>query len=290
MKLFDLQLFAEEAGAMAVSEPATPTAENPGTGATGETATSAGEQAAPAEDQPSFEDLIKGQYKKEFGAKVQEAVNKRFKNQQDYKDKWDGLSPLLSALGQRYGVQAGADGELDLEALKEQIENDKSLYEEEAFRRGMSVEDLQQMKRLEYENAQLRRQQEMTAEEQRNQAAFQKLVEAGEELKQIYPDFDLGYELGNPEFGRLIAVDIPLKTAYEIVHKDEILEGGMRYAVQQTQKKIVNSIQAGQRRPVENGASGQGAADSGRIDPSKLTRADIARIKREAERGARITF
>lgn len=289
--LLNLQLFAEEAGAMADSGAfASSAAENPGTGATGETATSAGEQAAPAEGSPSFDDLIKGQYKKEFGAKVQEAVNKRFRNQQNYQEKLEKLSPILSVLGQRYGIGQNAEGEIDLDALQEQIANDRSMYEEEAFQRGMSVEDLQQMKRLEYENAQLRRQQELSAEEQRNQAAFQQLVEAGEQLKAIYPDFDLSTEMNNPAFGRLIAVDIPLRTAYEIIHHDEIMEGSMRYAVQQTRNKIANSIQAGARRPAENGASGQGAADSGRIDPSKLTRKDIERIKKAAERGARITF
>ena len=288
--LLDLQLFAEEAGAPAVSAPATPAAENPGTGATGEPAASAGEQAAPAEGSPSFDDLIKGQYKKEFGQKVQEAVNKRFRNQQDFKDKFEKLTPLLSVLGQRYGVGQNAEGELDLDALQQQIANDNSLYEEEAFQRGMKVEDLRELKRLEYENAQLRRRQEMSAEEARNQAAFQQLVEAGEQLKAIYPDFDLGEEMGNPEFGRLIAVDIPLRTAYEIVHRDEIMEGSMRYAVQQTEKKLAKSIQAGARRPAENGSSGQGAADSGRIDPSKLTRQEIARIRKAAERGERITF
>lgn len=288
MKLFDLQLFSEEGGAAADEGTfASPAAENPesnGVATGGE-----GEQVAPAEE-PTFDDLIKGQYKKEFGAKVQEAVNKRFKNQQDYQEKWDRLSPLLGMLGQRYGVGPGENGEIDLNALQQQITNDTSLYEQEAFDRGMRPEDLQLIKQLEYENEQLRRVNEANAMEEQSQAAYRALVEEGEHLKSVYPDFDLGLEMQNPDFGRLIAVDIPLRTAYEIVHKDEIMEGSMRYAVQQTEEKIANSIKSGMKRPAENGTQGQSAGNQGRLDPSKLTREQLAEIKRRAERGERITL
>ena len=288
MKLFDLQLFSEEGGAAADEGTcASPAAENPesnGVATGGE-----GEQVAPAEE-PTFDDLIKGKYKKEFGAKVQEAVNKRVKNQQDYQEKWDRLSPLLGMLGQHYGVGLSENGEIDLNALQQQITNDTSLYEQEAFDRGMRPEDLQLIKQLEYENEQLRRVNEANAMEEQSQAAYRALVEEGERLKSVYPDFDLGLEMQNPDFGRLIAVDIPLRTAYEIVHKDEIMEGSMRYAVKQTEEKIANSIKSGMKRPAENGTQGQSAGDQGRLDPSKLTRAQLAEIKRRAERGERITL
>lgn len=285
--MLDLQCFAEGESA-AIAEDGAPestTAENPAPEGT------AGEQAAPAGEQTErFEELIKGKYKKDFDTQVQKILSSRFKNQKDHQAILDRMRPAMELMAQRYGLVPDGKKGLDYEALYQKLVDDNSMYEEEAFQRGMQVEDLKRMKQLEIENARLQRSASEAAKEAESRKAYDALVRAGKELKTVYPDFDLHAEMQNPAFGRLVAVGVPLRTVYEVVHKDEILSGGMQYAVQKTQEKISKSIQSGLARPSENGASSQASAEIGSLDPSKLTQKDFAQIKARAERGERITF
>lgn len=284
----NLQLFAEE-GMADTGDLASPTAENPvGDGvATG----TEGEQIAPAQEMETW-DSIKSKYKKEIGEEVKAGINKRFKNQRDLQAQIDSIDPMMRALAERYGVQADANGNIPTQMLIQKVMDDNSMYEQEAFQRGMSVEDLKQFKALERENAQLRMQSQRSAEEQEWDA----IVQEGNAVREVYPEFDLEMEMQNPQFGRLLATlkksgfNNALQTAYESVHRDEIMGGAMRYAVQQTQQKISNSIQSGMNRPAENGTQGNSAGAPTALDPSKLTKAQIEDMKMRAMRGERITF
>ena len=289
-KFLNLQLFAEEG--MADSGLATTSAENVSTdGVATEGAT---DQIATGEEStvPTWDELIKGQYKKEYNQAVKDAVNKRFKNQRNLQGQIDSIDPMVRALAQKYNVNPNADGSIPIDALTKMVMDDNSMYEKEAFERGMSVQDLKELKRLEVENAQLRSANQRT----REQEEWNMIEAQSESLKQIYPDFDLDLEMANPQFGRLLATmqssgfPNPVQTAYEAVHREEIMGGAMRYAVTQTEQKISNSIQSGMRRPKENGSGNQAAASIGATDPSKLTMAQLQDIKKRAERGERISF
>lgn len=290
---FDLQLFAEEGisvGADFSSEGITePTAENSNTDgvATG----GMEDQAAPEAE--SWDSMIKGRYKKEYDNAVQKAVNRRFRNQQNLQTRIDKIDPLVRLMAEKYGVTPEKDGSISIDALTQKITSDNSMYEQEAFQRGMSVDDLREMKRLEAENNQLRMASQRSAEQQEWEA----IVSEGDELKGLYPEFDLDTEMANPQFGRLLATfkrsGFPdaLRTAYEAIHRDEVISGAMRHAVTTTEQKISNSIQSGMRRPIENGSgSGNATAKVGSVDPSKFTKAQLEEIKKRAERGERITF
>ena len=293
-KFLNLQLFGEEGGDMAGSDMgssmdvANPGAENVSEG--GVATTEGTEQVATAEE--SWNDMIKGRYKKEYDAAVQKAVNKRFKNQQNLQSQIDSIDPIVRQLASRYGVQPNADGSIPIDQLSAKLNEDDSMYEQEAFQRGMSVQDLKQLKALENENRMLKANNQRTAEQQEWDA----IVSQGDATREVYPDFDLDVELQNPQFGRLLATmqksGFPnaVQTAYEAVHRDEIMGGAMRYAVAQTEQKISNSIQSGMRRPSENGTRQQSSSTIGNMDPSKLTRDQIAEIKRRAERGERVIF
>ncbi len=284
----NLQLFGEE-GMADTGELATSAAENPvGDGVATETN---GEQIATAPEVESW-DSIKSKYKKEIGEEVKAGINKRFKNQRDLQSQIDMIDPMVKALAERYGIAADANGSIPIQALTAKVMDDNSMYEQEAFQRGMSVEDLKQIKALERENAQLRMQSQRSQEAQEWDA----IVQEGNAVKEVYPEFDLDMEMQNPQFGRLLATlkksgfQNALQTAYESVHRDEIMGGAMRYAVQQTQQKISNSIQSGMNRPVENGTQGNSSGAPTALDPSKLTKAQIEDMKMRAMRGERITF
>lgn len=295
--LLNLQLFAEDGGAdmAGTGELATPATENPvsdgvATGGTGEQVVTAPQDGQPQEE--TFESLIAGKYKKEYEQSIKSAMQKRFKNQRDLQSKVDRIDPIVRTMAERYNIKPAADGSISIDDLHNAIMNDNAAYEQEAFQRGMNVEDLKQLKRLEAENASLRMQNARTAE----QREWDALVAQGEQVREMYPEFDLDAEMQNPQFGRLLATmqksGFPnaVRTAYEAVHREEIMGGAMRYAVQQTEQKISKSIQSGMRRPAENGTTQQAAASVGTTDPSKLTRAQIEDIKKRAERGEKITF
>lgn len=289
-KFLNLQLFAEEG--MADSGLATTSAEN--VSSDGVATEGSTDQIATGTESniPGWDELIKGQYKKEYNQAVKEAVNKRFKNQRNLQGQIDSIDPMVRALAQKYGVNANPDGSIPIDALTRMVMDDNSLYEQEAFERGMSVQDLKEFKRLEAENKQLRSANQRTREEQE----WDGIVSQAESLKNVYPNFDLDEEMSNPNFGRLLATmqnsgfPNPVQTAYEAVHREEIMGGAMAYAVQQTQQKISNSIQSGMNRPIENGSRNQSAGSIGAVDPSKLTKAQLNDIKMRAERGERISF
>lgn len=289
--LFNLQLFGEEGGDMASTDMGTgdlanPVAENVSTD--GVATEGDAEQVATVDD--SW-DAMKSKYKKEYDADVKKAINKRFRNQQDLQRKLDSFAPIVNQLASKYGIAAEMDGTYNLEKVSNALMNDNAMYEQEAFERGMSVEDLKQLKSLEAENRMLKANNQRTAE----QEEWNAIVASGEQTKEMYPEFDLDNEMQNPMFGRLLATmqrsgfPNPVQTAYEAVHRDEIMGGAMRYAVAQTEQKISNSIQSGMRRPSENGTK-QASPASVAYDPSKLTREQISEYARRAARGERITF
>lgn len=291
---FNLQLFGEEAdmaGADIGSDVGNATNEVENVVSDGVATEGSAEQVAPVEEE-SFDSLIKGKYKKEYGKAVENAINKRFRNQQNLQARIDSVDPIIRQMAQRYGIQPNPDGSIPIDKLQAQLDADDSAYEREAFERGMSVKDLKQMKQMELELSQIKREQTRTREQQE----WDNIVSQGNEVKQMYPDFDLASEMENENFGRLLATfqrsGFPnaVRTAYEAVHRDEIMGGAMRYAVAQTEQKISNSIQSGMRRPVENGTSQQSASTVGNLDPSKLTKEQLQDFKRRAERGERITF
>ena len=294
--LFDLQFFGEEgaaAGGEISTGDAATTAGNAGTegvatgGTAEQSATATGESQEPAEE--TWESLISGKYKKEYGKAVQSAVNKRFKTQSAQHNL---LDPVVRGLAKKYGISPNADGSIPLEALNRAYLDDNEQYEQEAFKKGMPVEELKQMKALERENAALRQRQS----QEENNRYWAAMEEQARQLQSEFPGLDFATEMENPEFGHQLAFfkgsdpAHAVEKAYKAVHMDEIMSGAMQYAVQRTNSQISRAIQSGSKRPAENGMQGQGAGRSFSIDPSKLTAEQRADYIRRAQRGERITF
>ena len=231
-----------------------------------------------------FKDLVKGKYKEQYGAAVKSAVDARFKSTQETVDRYNKASPLFDMLASKYGTEAG-----DIDALVKAVEEDDSYYESEAFEKGMSVSQLREVKKFERENAALRAQIEESQQRQAADQIFSKWMGEAENVKTIYPSFDFQSELQNAQFQSLLKSGIPVQTAYEVIHKDEIIPHAMQIAVNETARKITNSIKSGTRRPAE-GATGNSSAAVVKTDPSKLTYADRREIERRVARGERIVF
>ena len=192
----------------------------------------------------------------EYNKQMQATIQGRLRSAKGAEEALGKLTPALELLAR----QEGLDPEnLDYDALAKAISNNKSYYEDKALEMGVSVETAMQIDQQERDTARQQREQERTIEEQKMQRHFQSLQQQGEAMKKTFPNFDLMKELKNPAFVRMTAPDvgISVEDAYYAVHRNEIQTASMQVAAQKTAQKLSNSIQAGNRRPSENGTSGQ---------------------------------
>ena len=286
LKTLDLQLFAEggsgDGGTGSAGE----------SGATGTAAVSQtsitdadGTTATTIDREAEFEKLIKGEYKDLYDSRMQDTIQKRLKGHKEIADKFEALTPTLEALAKKYGVDVS-----DIDALNKAIEEDDTYYEEEALEKGVTVQQLKEIKKMEKENAELKK---LRDEQNAKEAAEQKVagwMEESKQVKAIYPQFDLKSELQNPKFVDLLRVPgVDVRTAYELTHKDEIIAGAMQFTAKTVEKKIADKIAANGARPTENGLNSQSASLT-KSDVSQLSKADILDIQRRVARGEKISF
>ena len=242
------------------------------------------EPAAQVDRKAEFEKLIKGEYKDEYDARVQDTVQKRLKGSKDIVDKYNALTPTLEMMAKKYGVDPG-----DIEALTKAIEEDNSFYEEEALERGITVQQLKEIKKMERENAALKAQMAEAERQENGKKLYAQWMQQADETKQVYPTFDLQAEMQNQTFLDLLRSNIDVRTAYEVTHKDEIIAGAMQFTAKTVESKIVNKIASGGARPQENGMAKQSAAVV-KSDVSQLTNQDIDEVMRRVARGERVSF
>lgn len=242
------------------------------------------DDAAVADPAQEWQNIRNNTHKAQFDADVQQIVQQRLKNSKEAEEKLGKLAPILESVAKKYGKDPA-----DIDGLLAAYNDDNSLYEEEAERRGVSVEVLKTIKGLERQRDQAQAANEQTAAQMRFQQHVQMLSQQAEQAKQVYPGLDLRAELANDTFRRLVSPDVgvDVRTAYEVVHRNELQNAMMQMATQKTQQQVVNSIQAGQRRPVENGVQRTPGLDV-RDDPSKWTKQDRAEVRRRVRNGERI--
>ena len=239
----------------------------------------------PAQDRSAaFESLIKGEYKGEYEARIKDTISKRLKGTEETVAKYQKAEPILSTLAAKYGVNEG-----DIEALSKAIEDDESFYEDEALEKGITVQQVKEMRKMQRENAAMKAQLEQQKTREEGEAILAGWMQQAEQVKQIYPAFDLREELQNEQFRNLLSSNIPVQTAFEVIHRNEILPAAMQYTAKQVEAKVANNVRAGKTRPAE-GAMGSQSAAVYKSDVSQLTDADMAEINRRVMRGEKIRF
>ncbi len=302
--VINLQLFAEGAGGGdggTVSE-----------GATGETATAAVSQRKGVKENPlanvkygiqaeevtaspavevvvtedrnaKYEAFIK-ENKDLDDARIQNIVQKRLKGTKETVDRYNALTPTIEMLAKKYGVEA-----TDIEALNKAIQEDDSYYEEEALEKGITVQQLKEIRKMERENAELKAQMNEQTRKENAAQQYSAWMKQAEEAKRTYPSLDLNTEAKNPQFLRLLNSGVDVATAYAVIHKDEIIPAAMQYTAKAVERKITNNIIANGARPTENGISSQSATVT-KSDVSQLTKADRLEVLRRVARGEKISF
>lgn len=248
------------------------------------------QETAEAQTDPNaeFEKLIKGQYKQQYDARVQDTMRQRLKGKDsqiaDLTTKQKAVEPILELLGRRYGVDTG-----DIAALSRAIEADDSYFESAAEEHGMSVDQYRQFRAMERENAELKKAVQDRKDREQADRLYAQWNAQAQEAKGMYPGLDLKAELQNPKFLDLLRSNIDVKTAYEVIHKDEIIPAAMHIAAKNVESKLAKKIASGGTRPVENGV-GSGSAAVVKSDVSKLSKNDIDEVMRRVARGERVTF
>ncbi len=297
----DLRMFGEGGGGAAGGDGGAASAEG-GTDVSAGTAPEAGAPAvegaeAPPEKTPEMRraeyDKLISEYRDIYDAErknaIEKAVNDRFKGVNKKMQAYEKFVPLMETFAGRYGVDPA-----NTDALIEAISNDNALYEDEAMQRGMSVDQLKAFKRMEAEVNMHRR---ARAEQQRREELRQTFAawdQQAETAKQFYPGFDLRKELNDPQTGErfraLLGSRVDVKTAYEVIHQQEIISGVASRVAEDTSAKVRNDIAARGRRPAEAGAAGTPGIKTEKINPANLTNKELDEISRRVLRGERVTF
>ena len=256
-----------------------------------DTDTGMSESSGESISEPTFDELIKGKYKADYDQSVQNILKKRLKGHKDLQSQADMTKPLFDMFGARYGYDTENLTPDQRQDIINKMMNENTFYEEEAIERGMDVETLKEIKKAERENRQLKAEAARQRRETENRQRVDYLMQQARDLQNVYPGFDLDAEMSNPEFERLAwGAGVPLRTAYEVVHKDEILGQGMQYAVQQTMEKASHAIQSGSMRPAEGGMSSQASTVTGNKSPRNWTKEERAEIKRRIASGERVVL
>ena len=241
------------------------------------------EKKTDASARMSWEEIMKDP---EYNKQMQAVVQSRLRSAKGAEETLGKLAPALELLARKHGQDPA---NLDYEALAKAISDDGSYYEDKALEMGVSVETAMRIDQQERETARQQREQQRTLEQQKFQQHIMRLEQQGEALKKVFPNFDLRKELQNPAFARMTSpnVGISVEDAYYAVHRSEIQAAAMQVTAQKTAQKISNSIQAGNRRPSENGTSGQ-APSVTTFDYSRASREQREALKKRIRSGEKI--
>ena len=235
-----------------------------------------------ANPQQEFAELIGkgGKYHDAYGQAVTQAINQRFRNQSDLQAKIDSYDDVMSPLFERYGLAQG-----DVEGLRNSLQGDESLYVQAAEEEGLSVEQYREQLRL---KADAERGRQLLAEyknQQERNAKFANWEKQADELRQAFPNFDLGQELKSEQFGKMLDSGVSVQDAFVAMHAEDILSGINEETTRSAKQNVLDNIRSRQARPQEN-ASRSNPATVRTFDPSAITDADMDDIIKKALDGS----
>ena len=238
--------------------------------------------------QSRYNEYRNGEGKDFINKEIENAVKRRFKDHSELKKSNGKMQSVMNAVAMKYGIDP-----TDTDGILKAVAEDESYYETAADEAGMSVEQYKKMKQLEAENAQL---QAIRQEEDRRKEFDAKYAEwsmQADFARNDYPNLDLNTEMQNKDFFGLLTRGIDVKTAYQVIHQDEIVQSAISTATQRTaqavQQQTVNNIRSKGLRPDESAGSSQ-AGFTFKADPHKWTKADREEIAKRVARGEKITL
>ena len=167
----------------------------------------------PSNGPEDFEKLIKGPYKQAYDARVKSILQQRLKSSRETAEKYAAAQPVLELMRQRLGIEGEDYGAME-QALRERLPETNPAGQQQ--------------------------------QEAEIQAGADRMVEAWQqrsrEIQETYPEFDLEREMLRADFRQLLRARVDMQTAYEILHKEEIIPAAMAYAAQTTERKLAEKL------------------------------------------------
>ena len=224
----------------------------------------------------------------EYNKEMQAVVRSRLKQSGKAEEAMSQLEPALELLALKHGLDPA---NIDYAALAKAIGDKKSYVEDKALEMGVTYSTAERL--VDQELGDVRQQKaDLRAQDDLRQQQFdnhmRSMEQQGEALKKLFPKFDLRTELQNPAFARMTAPGIgvmSVEDAYRAVHRKEIDAFQSQVIAQQTKQMISNDIQAGSRRPDENGTSGQSPSVS-TFNYAKASKAQRDALKQQIRAAA----
>lgn len=240
-----LQLFAEAAGNTGVTAPVAEVS-----GVKQQTDSAQLSENTAGDPEAEFDRLIKGQFKDQYNARVQDIVRKRLKSQEKTLGQYKALE---TALTDKFGIQAK-----DPQALAQALQT-QEVQHREAERRA-------------------------SAKQQYEQWMWQ-----AQQAQRLYPSLDITREARDPRFMKLLNAGVDVQDAYLVAHRDEIIPAAMHYTAKAVEERLANRIAANGARPSENAMSNRGTTLTA-DQVSHMSKAQRQDIIRRVQRGEIIRF
>lgn len=230
----------------------------------------------PPDKNKLFSDLIKGEYKDQYTEATQKLIDRRFKG---INTQLQAQQPIIDMLDQRYGTNG------DMTKLQAAIETDRAYWQDAADQAGMSVEQYQQMQKLQAQNRQLLAAQQSQQAQYMASLQYSKWQAEAETMKKAYPEFDLETAMENDLFGLMLRNGYPMEQAYKACNPDRLAA----QAAASAEKAVTDNIKARGARPAEAGAN-PAPAFTVKDDVNNLSKEDVLAILGQISEKRRISF
>ena len=278
---FNIRAFDGEGGAAAAG---------PASAGSGDTSQAAAvNEANTTSDAGSATDISFEDYRNSYKEDFDKWFNKEFgRRHRDYKDliaKVDAARNMFDMAATRFGIEDRDDWA----SITQAMENDDYLYAERAEQNNRTIEEQKTWDKMERENRQFRETQKQMQAQQNMQRKLAEWEQQSNNLKQIFPNFDLDNELQNPEFIQMLQNGMSMERAFYAIHGEEITTGAMQYTAQAVRQATAEDIATRKTRPRENGLASNAAAKVSK-DVHNLTKAERAAIAAQSLKGQPIRF
>lgn len=219
----------------------------------------------------SFDDYVK-QHKDEASKWFQKQFNSRHRDYAQLKERAEHSDKIMHTLADKYGVDAN-----DYEGVAKAFDEDSSWIAEKAMEEGLTVEQYRKYSQMENDLRMMREQRAAEEAEFNRNRQMDEWDRQANNLKAIFPSFDLDTELANPEFVEMLRNGITMDRAFYALHGEEITTGAMEYTAQAVRQATVEDMASRKNRPRENGLSSQAAAKVSK-DVHNLTKKERAEM------------
>lgn len=245
------------------------------------------EQGEPSDEGISEYQQFKSKFKNEYQSDLQRIIDKRFKNSKKIEAQRDELrsqndkyQSLVEVLAERYDTD-------ELDSLVDMVRQDNSYWEQRALENGTTVEEERNQAAIKQQQRQMKTELDSYKENERRAQVINEWERQAQELKNIYPSFDLDTEVQNEKFVNALQGGWSVRDAYQYAHFDDIVSGAIEYATEEIKKNKLDNAEMRRNRPSENGTKGR-ASSIHKVDVNKMTKAEMEELDRRVLRGEKV--